>query len=190
MAEQPADVVQALSRHLDNLKGLHDELASDGPQLTIAAKAEINDALVKIFRAQVTDANDKLGQAREALEQSWKRISDWRNALGEPALKRPKNSDPLDLQLKEADKYLDGMKARMKERGETIVSLQRKLSTMQDVLGLDWMQVKLEPEWQNGWEGLDLRLERMAALEREVVRAEGELVCHVDPYLRMMLTET
>lgn len=168
-------MVKLLAEHIDQLHAAYKQLSSQHEQLASDATLSIETVLSRLFDEQDKDVKERLTRASEQLDQSWKRIADWRSALGEPALKRPKNTDPLDLQCREADKYLDGMKARMQERGETIIRLGKKLDGMRDALGQDWFQVKLD-NVSEGWEALDLRLERMSALEREVVRAEGELV--------------
>ena len=68
----------------------------------------------------------------------------------------------------------------MEERGNLIVGLQERLGKLSEVLGKEWMVVKLE-DVSAGWEGLDLRLERMSCLEREVMRCDAEIVSH-SPY--------
>lgn len=84
---------------------------------------------------------------------------------------------PLESQLEEIERVLGGMRERMSSRGVQIISLQNRLvgMTREGVLGNEWLRVELENESQ-GWEGMDLRLERMSALEREVCRCENEIV--------------
>lgn len=97
---------------------------------------------------------------------------------------------PFLSQLEEIERLLGSMRERMSSRGLQIISLQNRLvgMTREGVLGAEWLGVELESE-SDGWEGMDLRLERMSGLEREVCRCEAEIVRSLPPYPLLLLTD-
>lgn len=97
---------------------------------------------------------------------------------------------PLLVLVQQVEQVLQGMRGRMEERGKRIVALQQRLRELSSsILGMEWLKVELEEEDEvnKGWEGLDLKLDRMSALERELVRCETEIVSLVLPFIRSLV---
>ncbi|KAI5477642.1 microtubule associated protein [Pseudohyphozyma bogoriensis] len=157
---------------------LYSSLSPSPAPLLQAALSPVQSLLQQTLDDQIAEATAKVDAVKSQLDDAWKRVFDWRTALGEQVGERSGVEGPLETQLEGVGKVLDGMKGRTEERGKAVMRVQTKLSKLVDeqegVLEKEWLEVELE-DLSSGWEGLDLRLERLSALEREVMRCETEI---------------
>lgn len=163
-----------LSNHTATLSALYSSLSPTPAPLLSASISELEQSITNTISTQLATVQAEITCVEESLTTSWKKVSDWRCALGE-AEGRRRGEGPLLLLVKEVEGILAGMRSKMEARGVAIIGLQEKLHAMRDVLGSEWLMVELE-DISAGWEGLDLRLERMNNLMRECSRCETELV--------------
>lgn len=163
-----------LSSHRAALSTLYTALSPLPLPLLAAEESALLLQIKQCTQSQLVLAQSLLSTARTTLEERTTLLGRWRDALGEVGARQVGRGSVLGM-LDETDSLLAGLKARVKQRAESILSLQRKLSGFGEVLGRDWLGVLLEEE-NDGWEGLDLRIERLSELEREVLRCEDELV--------------
>lgn len=165
-----------LAGHRETLTTLYTTLSPTPLPLLNAKLDALHLALASTIEQQRVDAEQEVDQVERRLVEGWKKVEDWRLALGESDMGGKKRGEgPLLLLIDEVESVLQGMRSRMQERGELIVNLQKRLSGFLPVLEADFLSLKLE-DIEAGWEGLDLRLERMSSLEREVMRCEAEIV--------------
>lgn len=165
-----------ITAHRDLLASLYTSLSPSPTQLVDAQLEAIHSSLDSLIAQQRSTVEDEVARVEGELASRWQKVTDWRVALGEPAGESKKKGDgPLLSLVEEVEQVIEGMSSRMQQRGELIVELQRRLQSFVEVLGREWLTVELE-EFENGWEGLDLRLERMSGLERECLRCEAEIV--------------
>ncbi|KAK4052832.1 Microtubule bundling protein [Microbotryomycetes sp. JL201] len=174
-----AGVEQLISEHLATLDSLCRQITADSCSLKDPLVASVRDAVLKLAEQQTNELKDHIQELRTQLDDKWKRVQDWRTALGEQHVVKARASganddEPLSQQLAHADAALDSMRSRMHERGQTIVELHKRLAPFQQSLGNDFFTLELE-DVSNGWEKLDLRLERMSSLEREILRCDAEI---------------
>lgn len=167
---------QLITAHRSTLLQLYTSI-SPAPQPLVNQHLDSLHQLVESQIAQqVQSITEELARVEALLTERWAKVTDWRVALGEPVgAVKTKEDGPLLTLVDEVDQVIQGMRSRMQQRGEAIVELQRRLSGFVEVVGREWLGVELE-DWNKGWEGLDLRLERMSSLERECLRCEAEIV--------------
>ncbi|GAA5904833.1 hypothetical protein JCM5296_005085 [Sporobolomyces johnsonii] len=164
-----------VSAHCTTLTDLYTSLTSSPTPLVEAHLSELSALVAAKIEEQRFAAEAEVAAAEKRLADGWKRVHDWQAALGEPIKEAKKKGDgPLLNLAEEVEGVIEGMKGRMNERGTLIVGLQRSLLELREIVGRDWLQVELE-DVEQGWEELDLRLERMSSLEREVMRCEAEI---------------
>ncbi|KAM0752168.1 hypothetical protein T439DRAFT_324245 [Meredithblackwellia eburnea MCA 4105] len=186
------DITTLLSSQLESLTQIYSKLSTQQPNTLLQADLQlIHDNLKQSLDTKLTHAQTRLEQAQDAVTIKWKRVDDWREALGETSKGKRlsstdegRNQGPLDEQDTHVEKVLGGMRSRMKERGTAILELQKKIRNLSQVVGEDFLEVVLEqPQVGSGggggkeeeWEGLDLKLDRMSKLESEVLRCEMEI---------------
>ncbi|SGY76227.1 BQ5605_C005g03476 [Microbotryum silenes-dioicae] len=148
------------------------------PQPTELVSAQL-DALQALLGATIDQqrlcAENERDQIQASLNKSWEKVGLWRTALGEDAsIGKRRGTGPLKTLAQEVEEVLQSMRGRMEERGKQILGLNSRIATFVPSLGKEWLQVSLD-DVEQGWEALDLRLERMSALEREVMRCETEM---------------
>ncbi|SCZ97569.1 BZ3500_MvSof-1268-A1-R1_Chr4-3g07255 [Microbotryum saponariae] len=148
------------------------------PQPTELVTAQL-DALQALLGATIDQqrlcAENERDQIQASLDKSWEKVGLWRTALGEDAsIGKGRGTGPLKTLVQEVEEVLQSMRGRMEERGKQILGLNSRIATFVPTLGREWLQVSLD-DVEQGWEALDLRLERMSALEREVMRCETEI---------------
>ncbi|GAA5929842.1 hypothetical protein JCM1841_000504 [Sporobolomyces salmonicolor] len=164
-----------VSAHRTTLTDLYTSLTSSPTPLVEAHLSELSALVAAKVDEQRFAAEAEVAVAEKRLADGWKRVNDWQAALGEPTKEaRTKGDGPLLKLAEDVEAVIEGMKGRMQERGTLIVGLQRSLAELREIVGRDWLQVELE-DVEKGWEELDLRLERMSGLEREVMRCEAEI---------------
>lgn len=168
-----------LASHRQTLTTLYTTLSPSPLPLLNAQLDALHAQLESTITAQRIEAEAEVASVEQRVSESWRKVADWRTALGESE-GVGRGVGPLLVLVQEVDTVLGGMRSRMEERGNLIVGLQERLGKLSEVLGKEWMVVKLE-DVSAGWEGLDLRLERMSCLEREVMRCDAEIVSH-SPY--------
>lgn len=178
-ASATAPSLEALiASHRETLQALYTALSPAPQPLIDAHLASLHSTLSQAVTTQRTTAEAEVADAEARLAAGWRRVHDWQTALGEPLRQEKKRGDgPLLSLVEEVDQIKDGMKGRMEERGKRILQLQAKLREVSEVVGKDWLQVELEDAAAEGkWEDLNLKLDRMGALERELLRCEAEIV--------------
>lgn len=154
---------------------------SPSPEATLATKQRaLHLALTNTITAQLAEAEAAVAVAEARVAAGWQKVLDWRTALGETGGQQ-RGEGPLETQATDVEATLDGMRGRMEDRGKAIVMLQTRLAALATTLGTDFLALKLE-RFEDGWDALDLRLERMSALEREVLRCDAEIVRRPRPY--------
>lgn len=163
-----------LSNHELIISKLYNKLSLDSETLIKKSLLELEESIQTTISNQLSTIQLEVDEVELSLNSSWKKVSDWKLALGE-SVGRERSEGPLLNLVIEVEEILQSMRSRMEERGLLIVGLQTRLISMREVLSEDWMQVELE-DIENGWEGLDLTLERLSKLEREVVRCDSEIV--------------
>lgn len=172
---------QLITSHRTTLLQLYTSLSPQPQPLVNSHFDALQQLLDAQIAQQVQSTTDELARVEQVLSERWAKVTDWRAALGEPVgAVKTKADGPLLTLVDEVDQVIEGMRSRMQQRGEAIVELQRRLSAFIEVVGREWLAVELE-DWEKGWEGLDLRLERMSSLERECLRCETEIVSAVFP---------
>lgn len=178
MALSSSSLVNLISNHEEEITNLYTKLSPNPTILINSSLQELEISIKTIISTQFLTIKNEVEEVESSLNNSWKKVKDWKLALGEESLGRERGTGPLLNLILEVEGILESMRSRMEERGLLIVSLQSRLISMRDVLGIEWMQVELE-NIDNGWEGLDLRLERLSKLEREVVRCDAEIVSSI-----------
>ncbi|BGP27094.1 Microtubule bundling protein [Rhodotorula toruloides] len=176
-AMTPPSVEELIASHRETLQSLYTALSSVPQPLIDAHLASLHSKLSQAVASQRTTAESEVADAEARLAAGWRRVHDWQTALGEPLRQEKKRGDgPLLSLVDEVDQIKEGMKGRMEERGKRILQLQAKLRELSEVVGKDWLQVELENAAAEGkWEDLNLKLDRMGALERELLRCEAEI---------------
>lgn len=133
--------------------------------------AELSTQLGALLLTQRTAIEARLDEISNQLDKSWNQVAEWRLALGDTA-KDSRGTGPLESEVAKVEAVLGGMRGRMSERGVLVVEVQKRLAGMRE-----WIEPELELEdWEAGWEGLDLRLSRLEALQKELGRCEAEVV--------------
>ncbi|KAM0786940.1 hypothetical protein ACM66B_002361 [Microbotryomycetes sp. NB124-2] len=176
-------VEQLVRDHCATLDKLSRKMTTDVESVKGPLVELVRQLVLDLAEQQTNELQQEITQLEQQLRDKWQRVTDWRTALGEQhvlgsaagrASSAADNDEPLTVQLDKADDVLDGMRSRMQERGQTIVELHKRLAAFDNSLGLDFLTLKLE-DTSSGWEKLDLRLERMSNLEREILRCDAEL---------------
>jgi hypothetical protein len=165
-----------LVSHRQTLTTLYTKLSPAPLPLLTGKLDELHAALVSTVEQQRVEAEKQVDEVERRLKRSWEKVGEWRSALGESdGAGKTRGEGPLLVLVDSVEAVLEGMRSRMEERGQLIVGLQKRLGELGDVVGREWLGVELE-NVEEGWDGLDLRLERMSTLEREVMRCEAEIV--------------
>ncbi|GAA6042473.1 hypothetical protein JCM8097_003044 [Rhodosporidiobolus ruineniae] len=171
----PPPLPALLETHTASLLALYSALSPSPAPLLESDLDALRASLASVLAHQVAAAEAQVAQAEEKLAAAWRRVHDWQAALGEPLREAKKRGDgPLLLLVDEVEGIREGMKGRMEERGKRIVALHARLRELRETVGREWLAVELESE-DKGWEEMDLRLDRMGELEREVMRCEAEI---------------
>ncbi|GAA5968403.1 hypothetical protein JCM11641_007626 [Rhodosporidiobolus odoratus] len=169
-----------LERHISTLTALYTSLSPSPSSLINTHLTSLRTQLETILASQLTTAQAEVFTAEQKLAASWKRVHDWQAALGEPLRsERHKGDGPLLSLCDEVDALKEGMKGRMEERGKRMLLLNARVGELREVVGSEFVMVSVE-EAGKGWEEMDLRLERMGDLEREVMRCEAEIARRKD----------
>ncbi|GAA5868389.1 hypothetical protein JCM8547_002175 [Rhodosporidiobolus lusitaniae] len=168
-----------LTQHSATLTSLYTSLSAFPTPLIEAHFSSLRSSLSALLSSQLATAEADVQRAEERLQAGWTRVHEWQAALGEPLREAKKRGDgPLEVLVEEVERLREGMKGRMEERGKRVVQLHARLRELREVVGREWMgeekSAKVEEEGK-GWEEMNLRLERMSELEREVVRCEAEI---------------
>ncbi|GAA6059240.1 hypothetical protein JCM10212_006633 [Sporobolomyces blumeae] len=182
-----SNLEQLLSTHRSTLVQLYTSLSrSTDPLALVEARfAELEHQLAARIRTQLEQVEAIVDGERKRVEEGWTKVNAWLVALGEetrpcPVRSEPSStshgakSKPLDELVREVDDVIEGLRGRMKERGDRVVELHVELRRMAQVVGDDWIEVPLESV-EKGWEELDLKKERLDELERELGRCEAEI---------------
>ncbi|GAA6013311.1 hypothetical protein JCM10207_000851 [Rhodosporidiobolus poonsookiae] len=173
---------QLLTDHQATLTSLYTAL-SPAPDPLIAPHLDhLRLSLAALIEQQQQQATAELDAARERLTAGWRRVHDWQTALGEelrPAPDLERDSTPVLKLVEQVEAVKEGMKGRMEERGKRILQLHRRLRELREVVGREWVKVQVEEDGK-GWEEMDLRLEKMGEMEREVLRCEAEIARRKD----------
>lgn len=169
-----------LSEHRSTLSNLYTKL-SPAPLPLLTSKLDLlHQALASTISQQRLEAEQEIEAVETSLDDKRKKAKHWRNALGEQDNKdqeeQSANGIPLLTQLTSVEKILNGMRERMETRGRMILKLQATLLSFTHILGMTWLSIEIPAEPLTEWDGQDLRLERLSALEREIVRCESEIV--------------
>ncbi|BGP42853.1 Microtubule bundling protein [Rhodotorula kratochvilovae] len=173
----PPALEELIAAHRTTLNTLYAALSPAPQPLIDAHLAALHSTLSAALSSQRSTAEAEVAAAEERLAAAWARVHDWQQALGEPLRPAKKRGDgPLLALVDEVERIRAGMKGRMEERGTRILALQERLRSLAEVVGREWLEVELEQAAEEGrWEDLNLKLERMGALERETVRCEAEI---------------
>ncbi|BGO94930.1 Microtubule bundling protein [Rhodotorula toruloides] len=173
----PLSLEELIASHRKILQALYTALSPSPQPLIDTHLTSLHSTLSQAVASQRTTAEAEVADAEARLSAGWRRVHDWQTALGEPLRQEKKRGDgPLLSLVEEVDQIKEGMKGRMEERGKRILQLQAKLRELSEVVGKDWLQVELEAAAAEGkWEDLNLKLDRMGALERELLRCEAEI---------------
>ncbi|GJN93099.1 hypothetical protein Rhopal_006144-T1 [Rhodotorula paludigena] len=173
----PQTLEQLVAEHRTALNTLYAALSPAPQPLVDAHLASLHSTLSAAISTQHAAASAEVAEAEERLAAAWRRVHDWQTALGEPLRPAKQRGDgPLLSLVDEVERIREGMKGRMEERGKRILVLQERLRELADIVGREWLQVELEQAAQEGrWEDLNLKLDRMGELEREVMRCEAEI---------------
>uniref|UniRef100_A0A0K3CIC3 BY PROTMAP: gi/472584167/gb/EMS21773.1/ microtubule associated protein [Rhodosporidium toruloides NP11] gi/647394509/emb/CDR35739.1/ RHTO0S01e06040g1_1 [Rhodosporidium toruloides] n=1 Tax=Rhodotorula toruloides TaxID=5286 RepID=A0A0K3CIC3_RHOTO len=187
----PLSLEELITSHRTTLKTLYTALSSAPQPLIDTHLASLHSTLSQAVASQRTTAEAEVADAEARLAAGWRRVHDWQTALGEPLRQEKKRGDgPLLSLVEEVDQIKEGMKGRMEERGKRILQLQAKLRELSVVVGKDWLQVELEDAAAEGkWEDLNLKLDRMGALERELLRCEAEIASLSPPQAMFFVTD-
>lgn len=174
----PRALEHLITQHRATLSDLYAALSPSPQPLVDAHLASLEATLSASLSAQRAAAEAQVAAAEERLAAGWTRVHDWQAALGEPPRPTKRRGDgPLLALVDDVERIREGMKGRMQERGTRILALQARLRSLAEVVGRDWLEVDLEEAAESGsWEDLNLKLERMGALEREIMRCEAEIV--------------
>lgn len=174
----PRALEHLITQHRTTLSDLYAALSPSPQPLVDAHLASLEATLSASLAAQRAAAEAQVAAAEERLAAGWTRVHDWQAALGEPPRPTKRRGDgPLLALVDDVERIREGMKGRMQERGTRILALQARLRSLAEVVGRDWLEVDLEEAAESGsWEDLNLKLERMGALEREIMRCEAEIV--------------
>lgn len=185
-----------IQEHESTITDLYTKLSNSPKEFINSNLNELTQSIQLLLSSQLTLVQSKVNEAETTLTNNWKKVSDWKLALGEststPGLVR-KEGIPLESLLEQVETILTSMRSRIQQRGLSIISLTQKLVSLRNVLGNEFITVELENiqsevelEGESttatsvaavaAWEGLDLRLERLSVLEREVLRGENEIV--------------
>ena len=182
MASTPPAAPRALegliTDHRTTLSDLYAALSPAPQPLVDAHLASLESHLATLLAEQRQAAEAQVQAAEDRLAAAWTRVHDWQAALGEPLRPAKRRGDgPLLALVDDVDRIREGMKGRMEERGTRILALHERLRSLAEVVGRDWLDVELEDAAESGsWEDLNLKLERMGALETEIMRCEAEIV--------------
>ncbi|GAA6049907.1 hypothetical protein JCM3770_007044 [Rhodotorula araucariae] len=173
----PHTLEDLITSHRATLSTLYAALSPAPQPLIDAHLAALHKTLADQLAAQQSAAEAEVAAAEDRLAAAWARVHDWQQALGEPLRPAKARGDgPLLALVDDVERIRTGMKGRMEERGTRILALQERLRSLATVVGSDWLEVELESAAEEGrWEDLNLKLERMGALEREIVRCEAEI---------------
>lgn len=177
----PAQLLMELSQllvaHEATLTALYTSLSPSPLPLIASHLDSLRTSLDALLAAQLTTATAELQAAEERLAAGWRRVHDWQMALGEqPSAEKKKGDGPVLSLVREVEELRDSMKGRMEERGKRVLQLHQRLRELRDTTGRAFVEVAVEEDASKGWEELDLRLEKMGEMEREVVRCEAEIV--------------
>ncbi|GAA5921137.1 hypothetical protein JCM3775_004106 [Rhodotorula graminis] len=181
MASTPPAAHRALehliTEHRTTLADLYAALSPAPQPLVDSHLASLESALDTLLASQRSAAEAQVAAAEQRLAAAWTRVHDWQAALGEPLRPAKRRGDgPLLVLVDEVDRIREGMKGRMEERGTRILALHERLRALAEVVGREWLDVELDDAAQSGsWEDLNLKLERMGALETEIMRCEAEI---------------
>ena len=170
-----ATMEETLRAHRLALSGLYAQLSPSPTPLLAAEEASLHSAVQELLQTQLSTAQSLLSAAQSTLSTKLALLHSWRTALGEEHATTTEQG-PLLFMLNETEHALDRLKSRVQERGLAIIAVQEKLATFTTIFGKEWFRLELDFVKENGWEGIDLRLERLSQLEREVLRCEDELV--------------
>ncbi|KAK4700631.1 Ase1/PRC1/MAP65 family protein, partial [Phenoliferia sp. Uapishka_3] len=173
MSPTPDSLAALISSHHDSLSKLFTSLTPTPTPLLSAKLDQLHLALSSQIASQLTEVQSLVSAAESRVAAGWQKVTDWKAALGE-TVGSVRGDGPLEIQAAEVEAVLSGMRSRMEERGKAIVQLQKRLAGLVEMLGKEFLKVEME-DWEKGWEALDLRLERMSNLERELLRCDAEV---------------
>ena len=172
-----------LSSHTETLTTLYSSLTSSPAPLIARRLAELEGILKIELNKQTKEIESLISQEQERLSTGQNKVRDWLIALGEYVAESSQDKEEkgtLEERVKQVELRIEGIRGRIKERGEEVVVVQKELIEMRKVLGgEEWDGVKLDDEGlvaRGEWEGLDLRRERFDELQVERERARNELV--------------
>jgi len=160
-----------IEAHQATITQLYTQLSPDPTPLIDSSVSELSAQLEALLTAQRSSIQTKLASISDQLNKSWTQVSEWREALGDPATDG-QTALPLEAEVDRVEGVLGGMRGRMRERGEKVVEVQTKLGELSE-----WIEVGAELEdLSGGWEKLDLRVSRLQALEDELRRCQTQVV--------------
>lgn len=170
---------QLLSQHTETLTTLYSTLTPCPTPLIEARLSELEELLNRELSKQTLEIKLLISRERERLENGRKKVKDWLDALGEGIEEKEEEGECLEDRVKEVELRIEGLRGRIKQRGEEVVGVQKELIEIREVLGMEWIGVRLDQEEvvkRGEWEGLDLKGERLEELQVERERGRAELV--------------
>ncbi|GAA5836948.1 hypothetical protein JCM9279_007713 [Rhodotorula babjevae] len=173
----PGALEHLITEHRNTLADLYAALSPAPQPLVDSDLASLESHLASLLASQRSAVEAQVAAAQDRLAAGWTRVHDWQAALGEPLRPAKHRGDgPLLALVDDVERIREGMKGRMEERGTRILALHERLRSLADVVGRDWLEVELDHAAESGsWEDLNLKLERMGALETEIMRCEAEI---------------
>ncbi|SCV69366.1 BQ2448_2386 [Microbotryum intermedium] len=158
-----------VAQHRQTLTQLYTLISPHPTELVSAQLGALQSLLGATIDQQRLCAEKERDEIQASLDKSWDKVTLWRTALGEDASTgKRRGTGPLKTLIQQVEDVLQGMRGRMEERGKQILGLNSRIAAFVPTLGKEWLQVTLD-DAEQGWETLDLRLERMSALERELI---------------------
>ena len=196
-------IVSLVQAHERELSSRYARLTSNSTRLLERDLEALHALLSAESQAQLASVDDECEQLETRVKEGWTRIVSWRACLGDgPSADHQTGRTDMALQdqLTVVQRLIASMRDRMRDRGKQVQLLISRLRSYRDALGHDFVNVaglddddantaenvqqqrenggggKDPLESEEGWEHLDLRLERLTELESAVIRSEAEIV--------------
>ncbi|GAA6023280.1 hypothetical protein JCM11491_003898 [Sporobolomyces phaffii] len=185
-------ISQRVAAHVAHLAELYSSVTRGGSDAAVAADLDALEQVVHAeIAAQTTRVEQGIRDRRAAYRAKVERVDEWRLALGTDPTEHPRRPSPssddrvLEELEQDVDDELNALRARIEHRGREVVRVQREVYAVRDLLGdggtgTPTAAVRLDPRddvnRDDGWQGLDLRIERYDALEAELESCRAEVV--------------
>lgn len=182
-----------LAEHRLILSELFTQLSHNPLELLSSHLTQLQTSLSHQIILQRQSAQEQVDNAVVLVQDRTVKLEQWLTALGELGgtggvtgsnnnNNNNNNHIPLLSQLTIIDDRLDAIRDKMKSRAQQILALQQQLFHLTPLLGIAWLKVEIPQggieydQADDTWEGIDLTLDRLSALERELVRCQAEIV--------------